>query len=293
VGMNLGELLGAARPLLLDGAMGTQLSARGLAPGGDQNLLHPDAVREIHGSYLDAGARGLITNTLTVNRIFLESHGVAGSVELMNEAGVRHARAAAAGRDALVLGDISSTGQLLEPYGDWTEERFTAAFAEQARILAAAGVDGFIVETMIDLREAVCALRGCREASPLPVLVTLSFRTLANGGRTAMGSSAADCAAALAREGAAAVGANCGDLDPFETAELMAVFRSATGLPLVAQPNAGKPRLEGGAVRFDMEPARFAEGIARCVERGARVVGGCCGTSPAHIAAAARLLASA
>jgi 5-methyltetrahydrofolate--homocysteine methyltransferase len=289
--VNLKDLLRGPRPLLLDGAMGTQLSARGLVPGGDQNLLHPEAVRGIHAAYLEAGARGLITNTLTVNRIYLDSHGVAGDVARINQAGARHAREAAAGRGAFVLGDLSSTGQLLEPYGDWTEAQFTAAYAEQARILAEAGVDGFIVETMIDLREAVCALRGCREASGLPVLVTLSFQTLGNGGRTAMGSAAADCAATLEREGAAAIGANCGDLDPFETAELLGLFRPATGLPLVAQPNAGKPRLVDGEARFDMEPGRFAEGVARCVERGALVVGGCCGTSPAHIAAVARILA--
>jgi 5-methyltetrahydrofolate--homocysteine methyltransferase len=284
------ELLLAAGPVLLDGAMGTQLSALGLSPGGAQNLLHPDAVRGIHEAYVGAGARGILSNTLTDNRIFIESHGLSTSTEAVNAAGAAHARAAAGGKDVFVLGDMSSTGQLLEPYGDWTEAQFLAAFTEQARILAEAGVDGFIVETVMDLREAVCALRGCKAAAALPVLVTLSFQTLGNGGRTAMGNSVEDCARTLAREGADAVGTNCGDLDPFETAEIVSLFRAATDLPLVAQPNAGKPRLVDGMARFDMEPARFAEGVARCVERGARLVGGCCGTTPAHIAAAAQAL---
>jgi 5-methyltetrahydrofolate--homocysteine methyltransferase len=284
------DLLRGAEPVLLDGAMGTELSALGFAPGGAQNLLHPDAVRGIHAAYLSAGARGIITNTLTDNRIFIESHGMDTRVDAVNAAGAGHARAAAGVKDVFLLGDMSSTGQLLEPYGDRTEEQFIAAFTEQARILAEAGVDGFIVETVMDLREAVCALRGCKAAAALPVLVTLSFQTAGNGGRTAMGNSAEDCARTLEREGADAVGTNCGDLDPFEMAEVVGIFRAATDLPLVAQPNAGKPRLVNGMARFDMEPARFAEGVARCVDRGARVVGGCCGTSPAHIAAVARLL---
>ncbi|MGA2974497.1 MAG: homocysteine S-methyltransferase family protein [Spirochaetia bacterium] len=301
--MNLRELLRGRDLILLDGAMGTQLAAGGFAPGGAQNLLHPEAVRSIHDAYLRAGARGIITNTLTDNRIFTESHGITSDVSRINTAGaalaraaVEHARAAAGGTtagvnaDAFVLGDLSSTGQLLEPYGDFTEEQFIAAFKEQALILAGAGVEGFIVETVMDLREAVCALRGCKGVSALPVLVTLSFQTLANGGRTAMGNSAEECARTLTREGADAIGANCGDLDPFEIAEMLPVFRAASDLPLVVQPNAGKPRLVDGKARFDMEPARFAEGLARCIERGARVVGGCCGTSPAHISAAARLL---
>jgi 5-methyltetrahydrofolate--homocysteine methyltransferase len=287
--MSLRDLLIGSSPVLLDGAMGTQLAARGLGPGGSRNLTSPDAVRDIHASYIRAGARAVTTNTLTDNRLFLESHAVAVDVAAINAAGVSLARQAA-GPTACVLGDMGSTGQLLEPYGDYTEEQFTSVFREQARYLAEAGVDGYIIETMMDLREALCALRACREVSPLPVFVTLSFQTLRDGGRTAMGSSAQQAAEALTRAGAAAIGSNCGDLDPFETAALIALLREKTDLPLVAQPNAGKPRMVAGATVFDMGPDRFAEGLARCVESGAHLVGGCCGTTPAHIAAAARML---
>ncbi len=290
--MTLRESLAGKGIILLDGATGTQLSARGHSPGGMQNLLHPDDVRAVHESYLAAGSRAITTNTLTDNRIFLESHGQASDVAEVNRAGAALAREAVNARrpGAFVLGDLSSTGQLLEPYGDATESQFIATFTEQAGILAAAGVDGFLIETVMDLREAVCAVRGCREASSLPILVTMSFQNLKDGGRTAMGSRAADCGESLAREGADAVGANCGDLDPFDTAEIMTVLRGACGLPLIAQPNAGKPRLVKDAAVFDMQPARFADGVALCIQRGARLVGGCCGTTPAHIAALARLI---
>jgi 5-methyltetrahydrofolate--homocysteine methyltransferase len=307
--MTLREALAGTGVLLLDGATGTQLSAMGLSPGGSQNLLHPESVRAVHESYLRAGSRGIITNTLTDNRIFIESHGVGTDVVAVNRAAaaiareaVAHAAANAAraaegaGRAStgavprFVLGDLSSTGQLLEPYGELSEERAAQAYAEQARILAEAGVDGLLVETMMDLREALEALRGCRLAGSLPVLVTMSFQTLRDGGRTAMGNRADECARALASEGADAIGVNCGDLDPFETAEILARFRQASTLPLIAQPNAGKPHLEAGVARFDMEPERFAEGIAACVRNGARVVGGCCGTTPAHIEAVAQAL---
>jgi 5-methyltetrahydrofolate--homocysteine methyltransferase len=307
--MTLREALAGTEVLLLDGATGTQLAAMGLSPGGSQNLLHPESVRAVHESYLRAGSRAIITNTLTDNRIFIESHGVGTDVVAVNRAAAAIARDAVANAAAkaghasadagrasaralpwFVLGDLSSTGQLLEPYGELSEERAVQAYAEQASILAEAGVDGLLVETMMDLREALAALRGCRQAGSLPILVTMSFQTLRDGGRTAMGNRADECARALTGEGADAVGANCGDLDPFEIAEIVARFREASHLPLIAEPNAGKPRLEAGMARFDMEPARFAEGIALCVQRGARLVGGCCGTTPAHIEAVARSL---
>jgi 5-methyltetrahydrofolate--homocysteine methyltransferase len=292
--MTLREALGGKDLLLLDGATGTQLSALGHRPGGDQNLLHPDAVRTVHEGYLTAGSRAITTNTLTDNRIFYESHGQASDLVSVNRAGASLARKASETRatGAFVLGDIGSTGQLLEPYGDFTEAQFISAFAEQAGILVAAGVDGLLIETIMDLREAVCAVRGCREASSLPILVTMSFQTLRDGGRTAMGSQAADCGRTLGREGADAVGANCGDLDPHETADLLSMLRDSCALPLIAQPNAGKPRLVEGVARFDMEPERFADGVALCIAKGARLVGGCCGTTPAHIAALARMIAT-
>jgi 5-methyltetrahydrofolate--homocysteine methyltransferase len=286
--MSLKDLLQGTGVVLMDGATGTQLAARGLDQGGEQNLEHPDAVRSIHEAYVRAGARVVTANTLTMNRLFLDLHGRGNDVAAVNRAGVALARSAAPGLH--VLGDMSSTGRLLEPYGDARKEDLEECYREQASILAEAGVDGFIIETMIDLEEALCALRACRKTASIPVLATISFATLNDGGRTAMGNRTEDCAIALTREGADAIGVNCGSLDPFEVSTVIACMRKATGLPLIAQPNAGKPRMENGKAVFDLGPAEYARGIGECVKAGARFVGGCCGTTPDHIAAAAEVL---
>jgi 5-methyltetrahydrofolate--homocysteine methyltransferase len=141
------------RRILLDGAMGTQLDNRGLKPGGENNIANPEVVLEIHREYAQCGCHALITNTLTMNRIYIETHHVDVGVLEVNRAGVELARQAADDHQ-YVLGDISSTGQLLKPYGTYEESEFYEAFKEQAEILAEAGVDGLIVETMFDLREA-------------------------------------------------------------------------------------------------------------------------------------------
>ena len=191
----------------------------------------------------------------------------------------------AAGQGRYVLGDMSSTGKMLKPYGPLSEDDARAAFREQAAILAEGGVDGLIIETMFDLREALCAMRAAREASDLPIFASLAFNTADNGGRTVMGDTARDSAEALTEAGACAVGANCGSLDPLELAEIVSMMQAATSLPIIAQPNAGKARLVAKRPVYDMPPARFAAGIEECVRAGARLVGGCCGTSPAHIRA--------
>jgi 5-methyltetrahydrofolate--homocysteine methyltransferase len=256
---------------------------------GRTNLDSPKVVLEIQQAYARSGCDALITNTLTMNGIYIETHNVGVSVEQANRAGVEIARRAA-GDNLYVLGDISSTGQLLEPYGTYTESQFYDTFKEQAGILAQAGVDGFIIETMIDLREALRALRACKDVAGLPVLVSLAFATEHNGGRTIMGNSVQDCAKQLESAGADVIGANCGDLDPTQMEAIMSLFRSATKLPILAQPNAGKPRLDDDKALFDMAPAAFAQGIAECLDAGAQVVGGCCGTTPEHIRAVHQLL---
>jgi len=272
------------RVIFFDGAMGTQLAEHGLEMGGQNNVSHPETVLTIHREYADCGIDLLITNTLTMNRVSVESHRVPVDVVEVNLAGARLARAAAH-EGQYVLGDIGSTGKLLRPYGPLPEEEARASFREQAALLAQGGVDGFIVETMIDLREAVCAVEAIREVSDLPIIATMAFNTVRNGGRTVMGNTARDCAQALTAAGVCAVGANCGSLDPQEMAEIIAMMGAATSLPLVAQPNAGRGRLVERRLIFDMSPADFVRGLRACVEAGARLVGGCCGTSPAHIRA--------
>jgi 5-methyltetrahydrofolate--homocysteine methyltransferase len=280
--MNLTERLTKGAPVLLDGAMGTQLADKGLEMGGQGCISHPDAVAAVHKAYIDAGSEILITNTLTMNRIFIESHSVGVEVEAVNHKGA--SLAASATTDGhYVLGDISSTGQMLKPYGTYSEDQFRDTFREQAGFLLAGGVDGFLIETMMDLREALCALSACLEVSTMPVLVSLSFQTTNNGGRTLMGNSAQEAALALADAGATAIGANCGDLDPYETAHIIELMRAHTDLPLIAKPNAGKPLLKDGKTSYEMRPPAFTAGMAACIDAGATLVGGCCGTTPEHI----------
>ena len=277
--------------IVLDGAMGTELLRRGVESVVAANLTHADTVFAIHEEYFKAGSNVAITNTLTMNRIFIESHGIDIDGKAVNVAGAAIARSSAMGK-GFVLGNLSSTGQMLQPYGTYKEADFIAAFTEQAAFLQEGGVDGFIIETVFDLREALCALRACKEVSSLPVIVSLSFSTEQNGGRTMMGNSAADCASCLTEEGADAIGANCGGVDPVQMAEIVRTLSKATKLPIVAEANAGKPKLVNGKTEFDMDPDTFALGMSKCRLAGARILGGCCGTTPDHIRALTRALAT-
>ena len=275
--------------ILLDGAIGTELDKRGLMGRAGNNIDAPQAVLDIQREYAASGCHALTTNTLTMNRIYIERHNLGVSVRDVNKAGAELARQAA-GKERYVLGNLSSTGQLLEPYGTYKESQFYDAFTEQAEILAESGVDGFLIETVFDLREAICALRACKDNFSLPVIVSIAFSTAEKGGRTMMGDSAEQCAKSLTDAGADVIGANCGDLDPAQMAVVVSLLKSATRLPVLAQPNAGKPKLVGDKTVFDMAPAPFAAGIAECLGAGARLVGGCCGTSPEHIRTVAGML---
>ena len=151
-------------------------------------------------------------------------------------------------------------------------------------------MDGFIIETMFDLQEAMFALRACKDNFSLPVIVSIAFSSETKGGRTMMGNSAQQCAKGLTDGGADVIGANCGEIDPAQMAVIVSVLKSATSLPVLAQPNAGKPQLVDNETVFKMAPDDFVRGIAECLSAGARIVGGCCGTTPEHIVAVANLL---
>ncbi|MHC4109966.1 MAG: homocysteine S-methyltransferase family protein [Planctomycetota bacterium] len=287
--MNFSAFLNNQKIILLDGAIGTELDKRGLMGRASNNLDSPKVILEIQREYAQGGCDALTTNTLTMNRIFIETHNLGIDVREVNRAGVELGRQAA-DNNQYVLGNISSTGQLLEPYGNYAESQFYDTFKEQAQILAEAGVDGFIIETIFDLREALCALRACKENFQLPAIVSIAFATETKGGRTIMGNSTEDCAKSLTEAGADVIGANCGDLDPAEMATVVSILKSATNTPILAQPNAGKPKLVEDKTVFEMSPADFAAGIAECLHSGARLVGGCCGTTPEHIRAVAEML---
>ena len=288
--MNIMDLIKSGKILVFDGAMGTQLAEQGVEMGGQNNILNPDTVSTVHNKYLENGSDVIITNTLTMNRIYIEEHGLDIDFEKVNIAGAEIAKKAAAKTGAFVAGDISSTGCMLEPFGIFTQQQFIENYEEQARVLEKGGVDLFLIETIMDLNEAICALKACKNVSKLPVFVSITFSTLTNGGRTIMGNSAADCAIQLTENGADALGANCGDLDPFEMAKLIKIYKENSSLPFLAQPNAGKPKLIDNKTIFDMPVDKFAIGLKECIDAGASLIGGCCGTTPEYIKAIAKLV---
>lgn len=280
-------------PVLLDGGMGTLLQERGLedgAPGELWNLERPDAVREAHRAYADAGSRVLTTNTFGGTRPRLELHGLGDRVEEVNAAAARIAREVADEHGALVAGDLGPTGELLEPLGTMSAAQAQECFAEQLRGLVAGGVDLVLVETMSDLGEVEAAVAAAHEVAPgLPVVVTMSFDTNL---RTMMGVAPAAAVAAAARLGVDAVGANCGR-GPGEMEQIAAELVAARpdGLLVAAQSNAGLPQLVGDRFEYDASPDDLARHAAALRELGVDLVGGCCGSTPAHLAAMSRALA--
>jgi methionine synthase I (cobalamin-dependent) len=276
--------------LVGDGAMGTTLSAGGHAPGRSLEILNveqPELVRAVHRGFLNAGSDVLQTNTFQGSRAALSRSGLGERTEELNAAGAALARELARGR-AFVGGSIGPTGEILEPYGDFKEADARDAFEEQAQALAGAGVDFLIVETMSAIEEALLATTAAA-ATGLPVVSSMAFDPT---GRTAFGVSPAQAAEGLAGAGAVVVGANCGTICPMEMVGIISQFRDATVLPLIAQPNAGRPQRTESGVLFPESPEAMAEAAERFRELGATLIGGCCGSTPEHIrAVAARLRA--
>ncbi len=274
--------------LICDGAIGTMLSAAGHSAGESldaYNVTRPDAVRAVHRAYRDAGATLITTNTFQANSISLARHNLAARAAEFNRAGAQLVREVV-GDDLFVAGDIGPTGALLEPYGDLTEAEARASFDGQARALAEGGVDMFIIETFTALEEARLAVAAAA-ATGLPVAASLSFDP---NGRTVFGVTPTQAAEGLAEAGATVVGANCGTISPAEMVAIIAQFRQATGLPLIAQPNAGRPQRTDSGTVFPETPEDFAASAPAFRELGVTLLGGCCGTTPQHIAAiAARL----
>jgi 5-methyltetrahydrofolate--homocysteine methyltransferase len=264
-------------------------------PGGspeEWNVTHPDEVAAIHREYYAAGSDIVNTNTFGGTRLKQAAYGMAERAAEFNEAA---ARLAVALRDReypgrLVAGDIGPCGHLVPPMGTADPAELSAAFAEQAAALVAGGVDLLNIETMFDLTEARLAVEAaCAAAGGRPVLASLAFRPAAKGFRTMMGVDPAAAVRALREAGAAMVGCNC-EISAEPMAELVGVLAELNGGTTYAQPNAGQPRLEGDTTVYDETPEHFAAVVAGFPSRGAGIVGGCCGTTPAFIAALAALL---
>jgi methionine synthase I (cobalamin-dependent) len=284
--------LRAGKLLLADGATGTMLQGVGLDAGQAPELWvmeQPDRIRALHQSYVDAGSDMILTCTFGGTCYRLESHGLADRVVELNRRAAELAREVA-GDEVFVAGDMGPTGQLLQPLGPLTTLEVADAYAEQATGLARGGVDLLLIETMSDMGEAEAAIAGTRSVSNLPIACTFSFDT---HGRTMMGLRPGMVARRIGPH-VQFVGANCGR-DPAEYPEIIRAMRQALKQVsprtiLWAKPNAGLPHLVEDTVGYDATPEQMGQITLELREAGAQVFGGCCGTTPAHLAAMAQAL---
>jgi 5-methyltetrahydrofolate--homocysteine methyltransferase len=277
------------RVLLGDGAMGTQLQQAGLPPGGcgeAWNLDAPDRILAIQRAYVEAGSDCLITNTFGASRIMLDRHDEGERAREINRAAAGIARQAFGGREGYVLGDIGPFGGLMEPYGDIPVELVEQAFAEQAEALVAGGIDAIIVETQTSLDELGIAIRAAKAAKAPCIIGSMAFDRMREGEevRTMMGTSPEQAAGFMAEAGCDVLGLNCGTgVDMRVAADTARRYRSVCGLPIMAQPNAGLPVLENLKVIYKETPDEMADGLPALLDAGVRIIGGCCGSTPAHI----------
>jgi 5-methyltetrahydrofolate--homocysteine methyltransferase len=277
----------ANKPVLTDGAWGTQLQERGLPIGGCPdawNLTNPEKVEEVARAYVEAGSRVILTNTFGANRFTLERHGLADRVAEVNRQGAEISRRAA-GNSVKVFASIGPTGRMLA-MGEIKAEDVRLAFSEQAQALAGGGADAMVVESMTDLEEAKLAVGAAKETG-LPVVACIVFGAGKSGDRTIMGVTPERVVEELSAAGADAVGSNCG-IGPAAMLPICQRMRAATDLPVWIKPNAGLPELVEGRAVYTTTPEVFAEEARALVSAGADFIGGCCGTSPLFIRALAQ-----
>ena len=279
----------AAREILIsDGAMGTFLHAKGLAPGECPEswcISHPDVVKGIAEAYIAAGSDMVETNSFGGSSLKLRPYGLADKVKEFNRAAAALARQAMAGK-GYIAASVGPTGHLAtEEFGDATAEQLYEAFQEQVIALAEGGADAICVETMTSLVEAVQAVKAAKENTKLPVMCTFTFDQKARGFFTIMGVTPERAAMEAARAGADIVGANCGN-GIINMIQITKQMRAAVPeIPILIQANAGLPKIEDGKTVFGETPEYMASQIRELVEAGANIIGGCCGTTPDHIAA--------
>jgi methionine synthase I (cobalamin-dependent) len=280
------EKLLSAGPVVLDGALGTQLQARGLALGecpDSWNLSRPEMVEEVARAYVEAGSRVILTNTFGANRFSLFRHGLAEKAAEINRAGVKIALRASMGK-SLVFASIGSSGVMLM-MGEVKENDLKAAFVAQTRVLADVGADGIVVETMTDPVEAALATAAAHETG-LPVVACMTFGAGAKRDRTIMGATPEQAALQLTEAGADAVGSNCGQ-GVSSMVEICRRLHAATDRPIWIKANAGLPEVADGKTIYRQTPEEFASYVPQLIEAGASMIGGCCGTTPDFIRAIA------
>jgi len=276
-----------AGSVVTDGAWGTQLQARGLPIGAcpdEWNLTQPGKVEEVAAAYVAAGSRVILTNTFGANRIRLAEFNLADKVIEINRRGAAISKKAAA-KKALVFASIGPTGKMLVA-GDVTEDELRTAFTEQAQALKDGGADALVIETMAELEEAQIAIDAAKTTG-LPVVVCMTFDT---GGRTMMGVAPDQAAKQFTSAGADVIGSNCGNgIAAF--IPICQELRAATTLPIWIKANAGQPEYAAGQVVYRITPEEFARHAPALRAAGANFIGGCCGTTPAHLRSVVSILA--
>ena len=270
-------------PVILDGAMGSLLMDMGLhsgQPPEEWTIKYPDRIGKTHKLYHEAGSDILQTNTFGASYYRLKECGIAEHHDLVNQKAVEICRKY--GGDSLVSGDIGPSGLLLEPLGPATLEELENAFYKQATILEKAGVDLFSIETMIDIEEAVLAVKAIRNISAKPIIANMTYSQTGKGYYTVMGNSLAECTKKFIDAGADIIGTNC-NLDSAELYELAEELLTLTTTPISIKPNAGQPVLNGDTVSYGQSADEFVQGMVNINKLGIQILGGCCGTTPAYI----------
>ena len=271
--------------LISDGATGTNLIARGLPRGKTAEewvLENPEGILTLHCDFINAGSNIILTSTFGGSEIRLNRSGLEEKHKEINSAAVDLAKKAVDGRQILVAGSMGPLGEMLQPYGTLDAETARKNYMQQAAELTTAGVDLLLIETQFDIAEATLAVEAAKSVSDLPVICSFSFD---RGTKTMMGVSPTKFAEAIAPLGAAALGINCGkSLE--DNLNALKELSSVTELPIWFKPNAGLPKMDDhGHAVYDVAPEQMAAHLSSWIENGARIIGGCCGTSPEHLRA--------
>lgn len=282
----------ACGPVILDGAMGSNLMLAGMPRGvcaESWALSHPETVKALLRAYVDAGSRIIYAPTFGANRVSLRQFHLDGKISEINRGLLALAREAADGC-AFVAGDMTTLGHPVEETGAFSYDALLEVYREQAQLLSAGGADLLVIETMMGVSECMAAVEAARSVCALPIICTLSVQT---DGKCYFDGNAAEAAAALEALGADAVGVNCAS-GPDQLESLIAALHRACALPIAAKPNAGLPQiLPDGTAAYPMDAAAFAGHMARLSDAGATLLGGCCGTDPSYIRALSRALFAA
>jgi 5-methyltetrahydrofolate--homocysteine methyltransferase len=270
-------------PVLLDGAMGSLLMDMGLhsgQPPEEWTLKYPERIGKTHKLYHEAGSDILQTNTFGASYYRLKECGIAEHHDLVNQRAVEICKEY--GGDSLVSGDIGPSGLLIEPLGPATLEELEKAFSKQVVILEKAGVDLFSIETMIDIEEALLAVKAIRDISTRPIIANMTYSQTGNGYFTVMGNSLEECTKRFIDAGADVIGANC-NLDSLESYQLAEELLTLTTNPISIKPNAGQPVLNGDTVSYGQSVEEFVDGMVKIHQLGVQILGGCCGSTPEYI----------